>query len=269
LISAIAGILLLASMVILLFQLPVYVRGRALESQVHLARTVQQKFLPEPTTGGIEFAGECIPAEQVLADVSGKGLPAALRMGIVHGAIRTLSLGNIDSGIARMAERLNELLRERSSHEFVTLFWAFDNPERRDLRYVNACHPPPLLVAPSGDLLRLEKGGPVLGLLPRTAYQEGRLSLDGDECLIAYSDGLLEATDPAGEEFGESSLLPVLRGTNGQSAQTVLRLVMEAASRFIEGGDFHNDLTVLVTKLAERDANLPQAPVLPNRALLP
>jgi hypothetical protein len=269
LISTLAAILLLASMIVFLIRLPAYVRGRALEKQIQLARSVQQKLLPETGGGSIEFAGECVPADEVggdfydvfrtdagetvlvLADVSGKGLPAALRMGAVRGAIRALSSAKGDSGVARMAERLNEQLREGTSREFVTLFWAFYNPERHDLRYVNAGHLPPLLAAStSGELRRLEAGGPVLGLLPKVSYQEECLNLAGEQTLIAYSDGLLEATSPAGEEFGESHLLPVVRASIGQSARNVLRRVMEEASRFMEGGEFHDDLTVLVAKLA-------------------
>lgn len=268
LISTLAAVVLLASMIVLLLRLPAYVRGRALESQVQLARTVQRKLLPDTANGGIEFAGECVPADEVggdfydvfhtgagetvlvLADVSGKGLPAALRMGVVHGAIRAFSLMKGNASVARMAERLNELLREETSREFVTLFWAFYNPARHTLRYVNAGHLPPLLVAStSGDVRRLETGGPVLGLLPKASYQEECIDLDGEETLITYSDGLLEATSPAGEEFGESHLLPVVRASIGQSARDVLRRVMEEAGRFMEGGEFHDDLTVLVAKL--------------------
>lgn len=268
LISTIAAITLLAAMIVFLLRLPAYVRGRALANQVQLARSVQQRLLPDTAGATIEFAGECVPTDEVggdfydvfqtgagetvlvLADISGKGLPAALRMGVVYGAIRALSLTTRDLGVARMAERLNELLRETTSREFVTLFWAFYNSERHDLRYVNAGHLPPLLLASaSGELRRLETGGPVLGLLPKSSYQEECITLDGEETLIAYSDGLLEATSPAGEEFGESSLLPVLRASMGQSARDVLWHVMEEANRFMEGGAFHDDLTVLVAKL--------------------
>lgn len=186
LISILAAFSLLASMIVFLIRLPAYVRGRALENQVQLARNVQKRLLPDTAGASIEFAGECVPADEVggdfydvfrtdagetvlgLADISGKGLPAALRMGVVHRAIRALSLAKGDLGVARMVERLNELLQERTSREFVTLFWAFYNPERHDLRYVNAGHLPPLLVAStSGELRRLETGGPVLGLLPK------------------------------------------------------------------------------------------------------
>ena len=273
LISTLAAFLLLTSIIVSLLRMPGYVRGRLLENQVHLARSVQRRLLPKTAAGGIEFAGECLPADEVggdffdvfrtssgetvlvLADISGKGLPAAIRMGVVHGAIRALSLAKEDSGIACMADRLNDQLRDENSREFVTLFWAFYNPIRHDLLYVNAGHLPPLLVASmSGEPRRLETGGPVLGLLPNARYQEECINLDGDATLIAYSDGLLEATSPAGEEFGESRLLPVVRGSMRQSAQEVLRNVMEEADRFMEGGRSHDDLTVLIAKLTREPA---------------
>jgi hypothetical protein len=280
LINTLAAISLLASMLVFFIRLPSYVRGRTLESQVQLARIVQQRLLPENNGGGIEFSAECVPADQVggdfydvfqtaagetvvvLADVSGKGLPAALRMGIVHGAVRALSLGKRKSDIAQMTERLNELLREGGSAEFVTLFWAFYNPEMRTLRYVNAGHLPPLLVgSASGDLRRLETGGTVLGLLPNVTYQEECINLDGDEALIAYSDGLLEATNPADEEFGESRVLPLVRASAGRSPQEVLRLVLQAANQFVRDGEFQDDLTVLVARLA--GSRWTRIPILP------
>jgi serine phosphatase RsbU (regulator of sigma subunit) len=157
--------------------------------------------------------------------------------------------------VARLAERLNELLREGGSREFVTLFWALYNPERHDLRYVNAGHPPPLLVASgSGELRRLETGGPVIGLLPKASYQEECIRLAPDEALVVCSDGLLEATSPAGEEFGESHLLPVVRSSVGQSARDILQGVMQQSSRFIEGGNFGDDLTVLVARFVRKPA---------------
>ncbi len=275
LISALAAIALLASMIVLLLRLKAYVRGRTLENQLQLARSVQRRLLPDNAAGyGIEFAGECVPADEVggdfydvfrtewgdiallLADVSGKGLPAALRMGVVHGAIRALCRGGKNSSLARMAASLDELLREGSSGEFVTLFWGFYNPETHDLRYVNAGHLPPLLVASgSGEVRRLETGGPVLGLLPNAAYQDECIRLRGDEILIAYSDGLGEAASPAGEEFGESRLLSAVRASSRQPARDVLRRVMDDALRFVDGGEFHDDLTVLVARLAPAEAS--------------
>ena len=94
----------------------------------------------------------------------------------------------------------------------------------------------------------------MLGLLPKASYQEECINLGGDATLIAYSDGLLEATNPAGEEFGESRLLPAVRVSMRQSAQEVLRHVLEEADRFMEGGRSHDDLTVLIAKLTREPA---------------
>jgi sigma-B regulation protein RsbU (phosphoserine phosphatase) len=268
-ISTIAAIALLAAMIVFLVRLKTYVRRKTIEAQLLQARAVQRRLLPQPSEHvEIEFAGECVPAGEVggdfydvfptakgeialvLADVSGKGLPAALRMGVVHGAIRALAISN-DASVGQMAGTLNTLLREESSREFVTVFWGLYNPETHDLRYVNAGHIPPLLVATrSGEVRRLETGGPVLGLLPAAAYEEERIQLDGEQLLIAYSDGLMEATNPAGEEFGESRILPLIRPTTGKPANDVLRQIIDEGVKFIEDGQFHDDLTVFVAKLA-------------------
>lgn len=275
LITALASLVLLTAMIIFLFRLKAYVRGRMLENQLQLARTVQRQLLPEPTRGdGFEFAGECVPADMVggdlydvfrtgggeialvLADVSGKGLPAALRMGVVHGAIRALSHARKKESVAHMAATLNELLRQETSHEFVTLFWGFYNPKTHDLEYVNAGHLPPLLVVSrSAELRRLEAGGPVLGMLAGALYQDERVTLTGEETLIAYSDGLIEAMGPEGEEFGESRVLSGIRASIGKSPNEILRHILNEAVKFIENGGFHDDLTIFVAKLM---GNLPE-----------
>lgn len=277
LITALASLFLLTAMIVFLFRLKAYVRGRMLEEQLQLARTVQQQLLPEPTEGNdFEFAGQCVPADMVggdfydvfrtetgeialvLADVSGKGMPAALRMGVVHGAIRGLSRARKQESVGEMAGTLNELLLEESSHQFVTLFWGFYNPRRHDLVYVNAGHLPPLLVGSrSQEVRRLEAGGPVLGLLPAALYQAERVPLDGDETLIAFSDGLIEATGASGEEFGESRVLSGIRTTSGQPPAQVLRHIMDMAVTFLEKGEFHDDLTVFVARLAQNPKSAP------------
>jgi hypothetical protein len=271
LVTALASFVLLSAMLVFLVRLKAYVRGRMLEEQLELARTVQQQLLPGPTEAdALEFAGQCVPADLVggdfydvfhtergeialvLADVSGKGLPAALRMGVVHGAIRGLSRARKGESVGEMAGTLNELLRQESSHQFVTLFWGFYNPTTHEFVYVNAGHLPPLLVGSgSEDVRRLEAGGPVLGLLPAAVYQEEHVRLDGEETLVAFSDGLIEATGPGGEEFGESGVLSGIRASSGQPAAQVLRRIMNRAVTFVENGEFHDDLTVFVVRLAQ------------------
>ena len=269
LVSALAALLLLTAIITFLLRLKAYVRGRMLENQLQLARTVQRQLLPESTAGcGFDFAGQCVPADivggdfydvfptdrgeiaLVLADVSGKGVPAALRMGVVHGAIRALSSARKGESVALMAATLNELLRKETSHEFVTLFWGLYNPEAHHLEYVNAGHLPPLLVASrSGEAQRLDTGGPVLGLLSPAVYQDQRIVLDGERILVAYSDGLIEALSPEGEEFGESRVIPAIRASIGSSANDILRHVMGEAVKFVENGRFHDDLTLFIAKL--------------------
>ena len=270
-ISAIAAIALMAAMIVFLVQLKTYVRTKTLEAQLQQARAVQRRLLPAPADHtDIEFAGECVPADEVggdfydvfatatgeialvLGDVSGKGLPAALRMGVVHGAIRALSLAN--RSLARTATALNELLMEKNSREFVTLFWGFYDPGTHYLRYVNAGHIPPVLLgSKSGEVRRLETGGPVLGLLPAASYEEERILLDGEQTLIAYSDGLMEAASPLGEEFGDSRLHPLIVDTIGKAPNDALRQIVNEAVKFIEDGGFHDDLTIFVAKLARSD----------------
>lgn len=130
-------------------------------------------------------------------------------------------------------------------------FWGFYDPGTHYLRYVNAGHIPPVLVGSrSGEVRRLGTGGPVLGLLPAASYEEERILLDGEQTLIAYSDGLMEATSPSGEEFGESRLLPLIGDTIGKPTNDVLRQIINEAVRFVEDGEFHDDLTIFVAKLA-------------------
>lgn len=269
LVTALASFVLLAAMLVFLVRLKAYVRGRMLEEQLEFARTIQQQLLPGPTeTGALEFAGQCVPADVVggdfydvfltergeialvLADVSGKGLPAALRMGVVHGAIRGLSRARKQESVGEIIGSLNELLRQESAHQFVTLFWGFYNPTTHEFVYVNAGHLPPLLVGSgSEEVRRLEAGGPVLGLLPGAFYQEEHVRLNGEQTLVAFSDGLSEATGPGGMEFGESGVLSGIRASSGQPAAQVLRQIMDRAVTFVENGEFHDDLTVFVAKL--------------------
>ncbi|HZU27493.1 MAG TPA: PP2C family protein-serine/threonine phosphatase [Bryobacteraceae bacterium] len=265
--AAVAALALLASMIVFLVRFKAYVRGRALAVQLELARDVQRRLLPRPgPTMGVEFAGECRPADEVggdfydvfrtaqgeialvLADVSGKGLAAALRMGIVHGAIRALSRDQDGTTLPEMAGALNELLKDESSREFVTLFWAFYDPATHRLRYVNAGHLPPLLLAANSEgVRRLDTGGPVLGLLPNVIYHQESVTLNGEEVLIAYSDGLMEATSPKGDEFGEAGVLSAVRGSV-DSAEQMVQDIMGAAVRFMNGAEFHDDLTIFVVR---------------------
>jgi hypothetical protein len=173
-----------------------YARGRRLELQVEIARQVQSELLPSPTRSWepVRLATVYRPAEQVsgdfydvfragdgriamvMGDVSGKGVPAALVMGVIHGAVRSSAWSESTSAHERESDRLNLLLCEKASgSRYASMFWCYYEPHTRRLCYVNGGHHPPLLVGPRGhgiEIARLDAGGPVLGILPAARYEQ-------------------------------------------------------------------------------------------------
>lgn len=272
-ISIAAAVALVAAMLVFLTTLGRYLKGRELEQQMELARQVQRDLLPTscPECQEFEFSAKCIPAWHVggdyydlfrtsegqltltLGDVSGKGLPAALVMGLVNGSIRTSTQSWTGPNLGVLAEELNRLLLLRTSQErFLTLFWAICKPESNRLFYVNAGHLPPFLLRHSDQEKRsvekLETGGPVLGILPGVRYSQGEVDFEPGDLLILFSDGLVEATNQSGEEFGEERLLQVLEESKGESVDSMRERILEAVKEFSAGKNYQDDLTLLLVK---------------------
>jgi len=277
--STLAALALMAAMVVGALRFPAYLRGRHLEQQLSLARRVQRGLLPDqpPVTAGLDVAATFEPAEQVggdyydvfptrhgdvalvLGDVSGKGLPAALVMGLVHGAVRTAAEAGGAATLGESVTDLNGLLHARTSEErFVSLFWGYLNPSTRRFRYVNAGHLPPLLFRrrPSGDweTWRLDTGGPVVGLLPGVAYAQGECMLEVGDRLVLYSDGLLEATDSRDVEFGEQGVVHVVEAEPDGPVAVLCDEIVRQARAFTGQRSFRDDLTVLVVRVASAPA---------------
>jgi Stage II sporulation protein E (SpoIIE) len=225
-VSSSAALLLLASMILLWLRFPHYVRGKQLERQTELARQVQMDMLPASDAAfeNLDFAAACVPAWQVggdfydvfaaghgrmavvLGDVSGKGLPAAVVAALLLGVVRASSWTAGGSEHVAASRRLSEFLHSRTSLErFASLFWCYYEPESQVLRYVNAGHPPPLLVKrdAGGELKiqRLTEGGPVLGLLQGADYRQGQAVVCPGDLLVLYSDGVVEAENAPGQQF--------------------------------------------------------------------
>ncbi|MES1257881.1 MAG: SpoIIE family protein phosphatase, partial [Acidobacteriota bacterium] len=189
-----AAFALMAAVIVIALRFRHYMRGRHIEEELSLARRVQNDLFPAENslTSSLAFAAKCVPAYQVggdlydvfetddgevglvLGDVSGKGLPAALLMGVVQGAVRASCITGPASNHEQSAERLNHLLCMKTARErFVSLFWCYFDRRAAVLRYVNAGHLPPLLIRQNGasqEVRRLDSGGPVLGLLPGARY---------------------------------------------------------------------------------------------------
>lgn len=272
-VSVSAAIALLASMAVLGLRLNHYVRGKQIEQQVALARRVQQDLLPSgcPACGELDFAAVCEPAWQVggdfydifpadsgrveviLGDVSGKGVPAALLMFLLHGAVRSSAITGDRHTLEEACRRLNQLLCSRTAVErFASLFWCYYDPAAAQLHYVNAGHLPPILVR-GGDsgpprLERLDSGGPVLGVIPDAVYREGVTAFAPGDALVMFSDGLVEATNGDGEEFGEARLVELVSEHWRRPAAEIQDAVLERVREFIGRRPLDDDLTLLVVK---------------------
>jgi len=280
-INVLAALALLGSMALMGLRLGNYLRGKQLEQQLELARKVQQDLLPSPTaaSGSLEFAGECIAAWQVggdfydvfcsdddqvalvIGDVSGKGLPAALLMGLLHGAVRASTWFGTQAGHEAASSRINELLCARSSGErFASLFWCYYDPKSELLRYVNAGHLPPLLIQHDGarpdSALRLKEGGPVLGLVPSAEYRQGVVSFRPGDLLVLFSDGIVEATDTSGQEYGERRLYSVVRKNWGKSPAAIRNALLDDIRSFVGNEPLRDDLTLVVARVAITDGPL-------------
>jgi sigma-B regulation protein RsbU (phosphoserine phosphatase) len=234
------------------------------EREVAEARSIQQGLLPKsiPQQAGYEIAGAWQPAQSVggdyydvlefdettmglcIADVAGKGLPAAMLMSNLQAAVRGLASPILSP--EGLCARLNSLVcHNTGSDRFITFFYAqLDGPARL-LRYTNAGHNAPVLLHPDGSHHRLEAGGGVLGVFPHQTFAAGAVHLAPGDRVIFFTDGVTEACDAAGEEFGEVRLLGVLQEHRAVTAHVLQDKILAAASEF-SLGHWHDDATLLV-----------------------
>ncbi|MCL5745072.1 MAG: PP2C family protein-serine/threonine phosphatase [Acidobacteria bacterium] len=274
-VSSLAALGLVGSMIVLWLRFPHYVRGKQLERQTELARQVQRDLLPSGNVvlEKLDFAAECAPAQQVggdfydafsdgqgrialvLGDVSGKGLPASVVVGLLLGAVRASGWMGGGAEHESASRRLSELLRTRTSLErFASLFWCYYESTAQVLHYVNAGHLPPMLVrrTEGGELeiQRLTEGGPVLGLLKDADYRQGHAAVRPGDLLVLYSDGVVEAESASGEQFDEARLLAVLRGNWGRTAAEIRDEMLGQVHKFLDKGQAQDDLTLVVVRVA-------------------
>jgi serine phosphatase RsbU (regulator of sigma subunit) len=205
------------------------VEKRRLEEQLQIARRIQRGFLPDelPLTPGLvissrsrfclEVAGDyfdVIPLENretvlAVADVSGKGAGAALLMANLQASLRTAVGAGIH--LADVVARINDLIYHNTPpEEYITFFVGVYNPDRHTLTYVNAGHNPPLLLRRDGSVEPLEQGGVILGMAPNLRYEQASIELAPEDFLLMYTDGVSEAMNPSGEEFGEERIRDLL-----------------------------------------------------------
>jgi len=269
---------------ILCFALVVYVIRRYIEQREALARTVRQQrddllkdvelaaqvqrlFLPsaKPAIPGLEIAGMMHPArgvggdyydyfpvdahttQVIVADVAGKGVPAALLMSATAATMRLEA--NHDRNILQQVERLNSGIHSVSdSDRFVTLLVAEIDAQDRTLRYVNCGHNPALLFrAKTGTLSLLNSSCPPIGLSPEEICELASEDLVAGDLLVFYTDGVTEAENQRGEEFGMERLSATVRRGSSLSASDLMTNIYNAAADFCSDG-FGDDVTLLVVK---------------------
>jgi serine phosphatase RsbU (regulator of sigma subunit) len=269
-----AAVALWAAVIVIAFRFRNYLRGKQVEEQLAMARLVQFDLLPpgKLLTRDLEFAARCVPAWQVggdfydafetdghqialiLGDVSGKGLSAALVMGVVQGAVHASNVTGAASNHEQSAERLNQLLCMKTARErFVSLVWCCFDPIASVLGYINAGHLPPLLVRQKVDgsfeVERLEEGGPVLGVLPGATYRQARVAIQPGDLLVVFSDGISEAANARDEEFGEARILAAVEENWAGSPAEILDAVLARVRTFLGKELPHDDQTLMVVRL--------------------
>jgi len=242
---------------------------RKQEREIEEALRIQEGLLPSeiPQAAGYEIAATWRPARVVagdyydvlrfdaetiafcIADVAGKGMPAALLMSNLQAAVRGLASRSMSP--QDLCDQVNKLMcRNISDGRFITFFYAvLDEPSGR-MRFCNAGHPAPFLIRVDNTVERLRDGGGVMGLFHVEHYDAGEVSLQTGDALVLFTDGVAEAHAANGEEFGDAGVLRSLRGAGEPSAKAILGSVMRGLSEFADGG-LEDDATVLA--LAVKD----------------
>ncbi|HKV37368.1 MAG TPA: SpoIIE family protein phosphatase [Pyrinomonadaceae bacterium] len=208
---------------------------------------VAAKWQPATTVGGDYIAAFNLDNDHAalcVADVVGKGLPAALLMSNFQAALK--SLASDHPSPADVSTRLNDLLYANIPlHKFVTAFYAVVNIPDRTLTFTNAGHNPPLLVRQNGECVRLEAGGSVLGAFPNARFAEEWIQLQHGDRLVLFTDGLTEALDQSGEQFGDERLMQLLCQHRQQCAEELNETLFNEAAEFC-GNTFRDDAALMV-----------------------
>ena len=242
-----------------------------LENEISIAREVQDQLFPRnfPQVAGIEIEAICRAARSVsgdyydfiqlsatlvaiaIADISGKGISAALLMASLQAALRSqlLTPGSEQLTTAELVSRLNKhLVRNTGDDRFATFLIAIYDTSTRKVRYTNAGHLPGFCLW-DGKAKHLDVGGIVLGVMEDYEYQEGSIDVPQDAVLIGYSDGLVEPENAYGEEFGVSRLEAAAQRVRHAAPKTIAQSLMTAAEEWSGSPEQADDMTVIVAKL--------------------
>ena len=239
-----------------------------LEEELSLARQIQMGLLPKicPRAESFEFSAFIQPAQQVggdyydflptdsgaigvaLADASGKGIPAALLVSLVHATLRA-EVRNKLSPNAVMSS-INQLIASSTTAErFATMFYGELLPAERRLLYCNAGHNYPLVLHEDGEVEFLDRGGLILGVFPDALYEAAEVQLKKNDTVFFYSDGLTDHFNANEEDFGEKRLLDVLIKNRFLGVEELKQKVIQEVTEFAGGRPQYDDFTIVVLKI--------------------
>jgi phosphoserine phosphatase RsbU/P len=242
-----------------------------LENEISIAREVQDQLFPRnlPQVEGVELEAICKAARSVsgdyydfiqlsptkvaiaIADISGKGISAALLMASLQAALRSqlLTLGSENLSTAELVARLNKhLVINTGDDRFATFLIAIYDRAARSLRYTNAGHLPGFCLS-EGKAIHLDAGGIVLGVVDDYPYKEGCVEVPPNAVVIGYSDGLVEPENAYGEEFGVSRLEAAAQRVRQATPLKIAQSLMTAAEEWSGSPEQADDMTVIVAKL--------------------
>ncbi len=243
------------------------IEKQRLEGQLEVARQVQLELLPprDPQLEGYDISAYNFPTEEVsgdyydwvkiyddqiglvIADVSGKGVPAALLMAFLRASLRAATHIGYSPHIS-MA-KVNYLLWESiERNQFVTAFYGILDVTNKTLTYTNAGHNPPILLKQNGDFSFIDRGSIPLGMFRDTRYHEYYLTTEPGDVLMLYTDGATEAQNPQGEEFGRERLAQAVKSNHRLGARELIKAVHTEMLEWTDGQGASDDVTFFVIK---------------------
>jgi sigma-B regulation protein RsbU (phosphoserine phosphatase) len=243
------------------------IEKKRLEGQLEVARQVQLELLPpsDPELPGFDISAYNFPTEEVsgdyydwvriyddqiglvIADVAGKGIPAALLMVFLRASLRAAT--HIGYATHVSMAKVNYLLWESiERNQFITAFYGILDSSNRTLHYSNAGHNPPLLVDGQGAARFIEWGEQPLGMFRDTRYHEHYHTFRPGEILVLYTDGVTEALSPSGEEFGRDRLITAVKNGLTLSARELIASMQSAVLRWTNGAGLTDDATFFIIK---------------------
>jgi len=250
------------------------IEGARMAEQMRLAGLIQRKMIPEkaPRIAGLDIAATYIPCYDVggdfydflqldenrivvaIADVMGKGMPAAMMMSCFRSSVRAYAqVDNTDTNILEIIDKLNIMTcGECAGGEFISFFYAVIDAEKKTVTYCNCGHEPTVLIR-GIQTIDLEKGGLVFGVDPKAEYEIETISLNDDDCLLFYTDGLIDAANFDGDLWGKENLLKTAKEFTCCPAEQMIRNILLYRRRFVGLANQLDDISVIVVKIGKEN----------------